>query len=133
MIEHPFRLVEAEVEDTGERISFLSNVWQFSAMDIARIYRHRWDIEVFFRFIKQQLNVKHLINHSENGVKIQLYTALITAILVMVYKIELNISSYKIAKMQFEEELLLLIMQQIQPEAPPDQNGIAFSCSPSMT
>ena len=111
MMEHPFRLVEAEVEESGKRLYFLSNVWELSAMDIARAYRYRWDIEVFFRFIKQELNVKHLINRSENGIQIQLYTSLITAILLTVFKINNKIKSFKIAKLKFEEALLLLLMK----------------------
>ncbi len=109
IMEHPFRLVEAE--ENGKRLYFLSNVWELSAMDIARVYRYRWDIEVFFRFIKQELNVKHLINRSKNGIQIQLYTSLITAILLTVFKINNKIKSFKIAKLKFEEELLLLLMK----------------------
>ena len=131
LIKHPFRLVEVRIEASGERLYFLSNLWQLSAMDIARIYRHRWDIEVFFRFIKQELTIKHLINRSENGVKIQLYMALITAILVIVYKNANRISSYKIAKLRFEEELLLLIVQQINNIPPSKQAPIAFNHSAS--
>lgn len=108
-MEHPFRLVEAEVEESGKRLYFLSNVWELSAMDIARVYRYRWDIEIFFRFIKQELNVKHLINRSENGIQIQLYAALITAILLTVFKVNNKIKGFKIAKLKFEEELLLLL------------------------
>lgn len=132
-LHHPFRLVEAEVEQSGERLYFLTNVWQLSAMDIARIYRHRWDIEVFFRFIKQELNIKHLINRSENGVKIQLYAALITAMLVMVYKVGQRIPSYKLAKLKFEEEMLLLLMQDREAKQPPDGQRIAFTDTQSVT
>ena len=107
-MEHPFRLVEAEVEENGKRL--YSNVWELSAMEIASVYRYRWDIEVFFRFMKQELNVKHLINRSKNGIQIQLYTSLIAAILLTVFKIN-EIKSFKIAKLKFEEELLLLLMK----------------------
>lgn len=132
-IKHPFRLVEAQVEDTGEIISFLTNVYCFNAMDIARIYRRRWDIEVFFRFIKQELNIKHLLNHSENGVAIQIYAALLTAILVMAYKVGAKVSGYKIAKLKFEEELLMILMQLSQNKVPPNKKGIAFNSSFSNT
>lgn len=111
IMEHPFRLVEAEVEENGKRLYFLSNVWELSAMEIASVYRYRWDIEVFFRFMKQELNVKHLINRSKNGIQIQLYTSLIAAILLTVFKINNEIKSFKIAKLKFEEELLLLLMK----------------------
>lgn len=118
IMQHPFRLVEVEVEENGKHLYFLSNVWELSAMDIARVYRYRWDIEVFFRFIKQELNVKHLINRSKNGIQIQLYAALITAILLTVYKVNNQIKSFKIAKLKFEEELLLLLMKLHAPLRP---------------
>jgi hypothetical protein len=119
LIEHPFRLIEAEILESGERIFFITNVWDLSAMQIARIYKHRWDIEVFFRFIKQQLNIKHLINRSENGVKIQIFSALIAAILDLVFKIGNKIPSYKIAKLMFEDDLLLLIVNELREKTPP--------------
>jgi transposase len=119
LIEHPFRLIEAEILESGERIFFITNVWDLSAMQIARIYKHRWDIEVFYRFIKQQLNIKHLINRSENGVKIQIFSALIAAILVLVFKIGNKIPSYKIAKLKFEDDLLLLIVNELREKTPP--------------
>jgi len=87
---------------------------------------------MFFRFIKQELTVKHLLNHSENGVKIQIYAALITAILLIVYKVSNRIPSYKIAKLKFEEELLLLLMQEMKAEPPPNGQGIAFVASSSV-
>jgi len=119
LIEHPFRLIEAEIIETGERIIFITNAWNLSAMDIARVYRHRWDIEVFFRFIKQQLNIKHLINRSENGVQIQIFSALIAAMLILVFKISNKISGYVIAKIRFEENLLFLIVNELKKK-PPD-------------
>lgn len=132
-VEHPFRLVEVQVEESGERLYFLTNLWQFSAMDIARIYRYHWNIETFFRFIKQELTVKHLVNRSENGVKIQLYAALITAILVIVYKVSNRIPSYKMAKLKFEEDLLLLLMQQTNNSSPPKGQKSTFKHSLSVT
>ncbi len=118
LIEHPFRLIEAEITESGKRIFFITNVWDLSAIKIARIYKHRWDIEVFFRFIKQQLNIKHLINRSENGVKIQIFSALIAAILILVFKLGNKIPSYKIAKMKFEDDLLLLIVNELKEKPP---------------
>ena len=114
VLEHPFRLIEVEVLETGKTLFFITNIWDLTARQIAQIYRTRWDIEVFFRFIKQQLNIKHLINRSENGVQIQIYVALITAMMLVVFKISNNISSYKIAKMKFEDDLLILLVKELQ-------------------
>jgi hypothetical protein len=113
VMEHPFRLIEAEILETGERIIFLTNIWDLNAMQIARIYHYRWDIEVFFRFLKQELGIKHLINRSENGVQIQIYAALIAAILLLVFKISNNIPGYHIAKMAFMDDLLILLFNEL--------------------
>ena len=125
LIEHPFRLIEAEVENpqTGqvEKLIFLTNLWDFSAMDIARIYRRRWDVEVFFRFLKQELNVKHLLNHTFNGIMIQLYSALMAAILLVSFKKVNKIKGYKITKIIFEDQLLLSIVKELEGIPPSER------------
>lgn len=114
VMEHPFRLIEAETPETRESIIFLTNIWDLSAMEIARIYHYRWDIEVFFRFLKQELGIKHLINRTENGVQIQIYAALIAAILLLVFKISNNIPGYHIAKMLFLDDLLIILVNELK-------------------
>ena len=116
----PLRLIETEVLETGERLIFLTNLWELSAMQIAEIYRHRWDIEVFFRFLKQELNIKHLINRTFNGIMIQIYAALMAAILLIVFKKANKISSYKGAKVLFEDQLLLSIFKELEKIPPPE-------------
>jgi hypothetical protein len=106
VIGHEFRLIEAVDEASGRVLSFVTNLWELSAMDIARIYRARWDIEVFFRYLKQNLNFSRLINRSENGIRVQMYAALITSILLIVYRAKNGIKSHKIARIRFFYELL---------------------------
>jgi len=113
LLEHEFRLVEIELKETGKRIFFITNIDDLDAGEIAEIYRLRWDIEVFFRFIKQELNIKHLLNHSRNGVRVQIYVSLLLAVLLTIYKISNNIKGYKIAKLKFEEDLLLHIVKEL--------------------
>lgn len=124
----PLRLIEAEVLETGERLIFLTNLWELNAMQIAEIYRHRWDIEVFFRFLKQELNIKHLINRTFNGIMIQIYAALMAAILLVVFKKANKISSYKGAKVLFEDQLLLSIFKELEKIPPPERKllGVEF-------
>lgn len=114
LIQHPFRLIEVQTLDTDKKLCFVTNIWNMTARQIAQIYRARWDIEVFFRFLKQQLSIKHLINRSQNGVQIQIYTALIAAMMLLVFKISNKISSYKIAKMKFEDDLIILLVKELQ-------------------
>ena len=65
----------------------------------------RQEIEVFFKFIKQHLNFSHLLNRSENGIKIVMYITMIVSILLEHYKTINNIKGYKIAKKKFAQDL----------------------------
>lgn len=63
-------------------VDFISNNFEVSAWEISNLYRHRWDIEVFFKWIKQNIVVKNLWGYSENAVKIHLWTAIISYLTV---------------------------------------------------
>ena len=82
----------------------LTNEFDLSAKDIAQGYRRRWDIEVFFRFLKQELNVSHLVSLNKNGLQIMLYMTLITSMLVLIYK-KANKQGYKTSKRRFAIEV----------------------------
>jgi len=77
---------------------------QLTPREIAEAYRRRWDIEVFYRFLKQNLSFSHFMSTSENGIKVILYMTLITAMLIMIYK-RLNDIGYTEAKFCFKLEL----------------------------
>jgi hypothetical protein len=83
---------------------FITNNMNLSPKEIAQIYKQRWDIEVFFRFIKQELNASHFISVSKNGITVMLYMTLIAAMLLQLYK-KLNGIGYKTAKRRFTIEL----------------------------
>ena len=78
------RLVIYQAED-GKLFTFLTNRWDLSPWIICEIYRHRWSIELFFRWIKMPLKVKHFLGRSENAVLIQLYAALIAFLLLQLF------------------------------------------------
>jgi len=103
-----FRLITAE-NDTGEIFCFLTNIYDLEPDVIVLFYRKRWDIEVFFRFIKQELNFSHFMSTNENGIKIILYMTLILSMLILIYK-KINQLGYKTAKRRFAIELDELIM-----------------------
>jgi len=63
LINTEFRLVQYRVKDKDVILNFLTNVWDISAFDIAYIYKTRWDIEVLFRFLKQEMNLTHFEKH----------------------------------------------------------------------
>jgi len=79
-----FRRVEVWDEDKQEAIVFLTNLLEFGATTIAAIYKDRWQVELFFKAIKQNLKIKTFVGTSANAVKTQVWTALI-AILVLKY------------------------------------------------
>jgi len=69
------RLVEFYDTENAQLLVFLTNNFRVSAMEIAYLYQNRWQIEVFFKWIKQNLTVKKLWGHSENAVKTHLWVA----------------------------------------------------------
>lgn len=105
LVEEPFRLIEARSKtDSGQLYCFITNDFELSAKEVTDAYRRRWDIEVFFRFIKQELNFSHLVSLNKNGLQVMLYMTLIVAMLVLIYKRANNIG-YKTAKRRFSMEL----------------------------
>ncbi len=111
LLPETFRLITAENEK-GETICFLTNIFDQQAEVIILFYKKRWDIEVFFRFLKQELNFSHFISTSENGIKIMVYMTLILSMLLMIYK-RINQLGYKTAKRRFTIELDEIIIQMI--------------------
>jgi hypothetical protein len=77
---------------TGRRYVFLTNHFKLAAKTIADIYKERWQIEIFFRFIKQNLKIKAFIGNSENAVMSQIYAALIVYLLLCYTKLLCNLS-----------------------------------------
>ncbi|MEZ5194839.1 MAG: IS4 family transposase [Bacteroidales bacterium] len=77
---------------------FLTNNFDVDALDIASIYKNRWQIEVFFRWIKQNLQIKTLWGHSENAVKTHLWIAICTYLIVANLKHQIR-SSYSVYEM----------------------------------
>ena len=80
------------------RLVFLTNDFEMGAMEIATVYKSRWQIEVFFKWIKQNLQIKTLWGHSENAVKTQLWIAISTYLVVAYLKHQIK-SPYSIYEM----------------------------------
>jgi len=79
---HLLRRIEAVREDTGGILVFLTNHLSLGASTIAAIYKDRWQIELFFKAIKQNLKIKTFVGTSANAVKTQIWTALISMLLL---------------------------------------------------
>jgi hypothetical protein len=112
-----FRLVIGENKNTKQKISFLTNVDFLSAVEITELYKSRWEIETFFKFIKQQLNFSHLLSRSENGIRVVMYLTMITAILLTLYKRLNRIMGWTVAKIHFLDELFVWVRDEWRSEA----------------
>lgn len=122
VVEYPFRLLQTHNEK-GTTFWFLTNRFDLSCEEIITIYKHRWDIEVFFRFIKQELNFRHFISVNENGIKILLYMTLILSMLILIYK-KINEYGYKTAKRRFAMEFRDIITDMIVVHCGGDPNTV---------
>lgn len=78
--------------ETNKKFIFLTNNFELTALQIALLYKYRWKIELFFKWIKQHLKVKSFWGHSENAVKVQVYVAIITFVTVAIVKQKLKTS-----------------------------------------
>lgn len=103
--EHKYRVIKAIIDKSSEEICFVTNILDEDCYVIAELYKQRWEIESFFKFIKQHLNVKHLVSRDANGIKVMIYMTMILAILIIAYKKINKIKSFKIAKLKFEIEM----------------------------
>ncbi len=113
IVDTPFRLIIAKTKtEQPKEFWFITNDFDLSAKEVAQAYRRRWDIEVFFRFIKQELNVSHLVSLNKNGMEVMLYMTLIVAMLILIYK-KANQIGYKTAKRRFKMELRNLAIAMI--------------------
>ena len=86
----PLRMVRYRDAETNEELTFISNNLDISAIDIANIYRNRWHIETFFKWIKQNMTVKRMWGYSENAVRIHLWIAIISYLLMAKIKANLQ-------------------------------------------
>ncbi|KUG10616.1 MULTISPECIES: IS4 family transposase [Weeksellaceae] len=103
-VETLFRLVVIRNQKTNKEFWFLTNEFKLSAKEISDYYRKRWDIEVFFRFLKQELNLSHLVSMNKNGIEVMVYMTMIAAMLLLIYK-KANNLGYKTAKRRIAMEL----------------------------
>lgn len=78
-------------DDMGKRITFLTNNFALKPELIAHLYRQRWQVELFFKWIKQHLRIKAFLGTSENAVKTQIWIAVCTYVLIAIIKKRLHL------------------------------------------
>jgi hypothetical protein len=112
--------------ETGKRLVFLTNNFSLPALTIAALYKQRWQVELFFKWIKQHLRIKAFYGTSENAVKTQIWIAVSVYVLVAIVrkKLELKASLYQILQVLsltlFEKTPILRALQRVasQDELP---------------
>jgi hypothetical protein len=76
--------------ETGKSFIFLTNNFELPAMTIALLYKRRWKVELFFKWIKQHLRIKHFYGTSDNAVKTQIWISICVYVLVAIVKKQLD-------------------------------------------
>jgi hypothetical protein len=92
------RMIEYYDDEKDLMLTFISNNFDVSALEVARLYRNRWQIEVFFKWIKQNLTIKTLWGHSENAVNVHIWIAICTYLIIaqIKYALKSTLSVYEI-------------------------------------
>ena len=104
------RLIEFLDESTGKTYRFITNNFKLAAASIAGIYKQRWQIEIFFKWIKQNLKIKSFLGTSENAVMTQIYVALIHYLLVAYIK---SLHGFKLSLTELTNRIRDTLMQNL--------------------
>jgi hypothetical protein len=126
----PLRKISYVDAETGKRLVFLTNNFNLPALTIAQIYKQRWQVELFFKWIKQHLRIKAFYGVSENAVKTQIWIAVSVYVLVAIVRkrLALQASLYQILQVLsvtlFEKTPILRALQSIgSPSDLPDSSN----------
>ena len=130
--EAPLRRIKFKDPESGKRLVFLTNNFALPALTITKLYRLRWQIELFFKWIKQHLRIKAFFGTSENAVKTQIWIAVSVYVLVAIVKkrLQLSASLYEILQIlsltMFERIPLdqLLTLSETEPGSPISANQL---------
>ena len=135
--EYPEHLRRIRFKDpeTGKTLVFLTNNTALDALTIAALYKKRWQVELFFKWIKQHLRIKRFLGTSENAVKTQIWCAVSTYVLIAIIKkeLQLNVPLYTMLQILsvsiFEKTLISCALQPDTTETiatPPCNQMILF-------
>ena len=125
----PLRRIHYHAQDIDKHLVFLTNHVLLPALTVAQLYKSRWQVELFFKWIKQYLRIKAFYGTSENAVKTQVWTGVCVYVLTAIVKKELGIEHLSLGEMPqilsiglFEKTELLQAFSQISPTI--DTSGI---------
>jgi hypothetical protein len=121
------RRIKFKDQESGKTLVFLTNHMALPALTIAALYKSRWQVELFFKWIKQHLRIKHFMGNSENAVKTQVWCAVATYVLIAIVRKELQLDASLYTCLQilsvsvFEKTQLSCALQADPSESdPPD-------------
>lgn len=121
-LDAPLRRVRIERED-GDKLTLITNDRQRSALEIAALYKDRWQIELLFRWLKQHLKIRKFLGNSDNAVRLQLYAAMIAHALLLLahrtYRIAVTIHRF----IELVAQFILDRRRLIAIEKPPPINS----------
>jgi len=131
---YPVRRVGYNDPVTGKHYVFVTNQFDWSAQTIADIYKQRWQVELFFKWIKQNLKIKTFLGHSKNAVMTQIMVALCAYLLLSFIKFQSKITKSLQQILQLLQVNLFIrrpLLQLLLPDqkAPPDNKQLAFNLS----
>lgn len=115
------RRVRFKDPESGKTLVFLTNNFEAPALSIVELYRSRWQVELFFKWIKQHLRIKRFFGRSENAVKTQIWVAVATYVLVAIVRkrLDLDVSLYRLLQILsvtlFEKTPVKQLISQDQP------------------
>jgi Domain of unknown function (DUF4372)/Transposase DDE domain len=119
------RRIRFKDPESGKSLIFLTNNTALPALTICALYKSRWQVELFFKWIKQHLRIKHFLGNSENAVKTQVWCAVSTYVLIAIVKKELQLDASLYTLLQilsvniFEK---MPLQQALTENAPPSNN-----------
>jgi hypothetical protein len=105
-----FRRVSYKDPETGKGLVFLTNNFELPALTIAQLYKNRWRVELFFKWIKQNLRIKHFFGNSENAVKTQVWIAICVYVMAAITRKQLGT---KLSLSQFLQVLSVNLFEQV--------------------
>ena len=121
----PARLIRYGDQQHNLRLGFLTNNLQLPALTIAQLYKRRWDVELFFKWIKQHLRIKKFYGASPNAVKTQIWVAMIVYLLLAILRKQHGVEAglYRILQILsvtvFEKTPILPVLEGLDPQLPP--------------
>ena len=124
------RRIRFKDPETGKTLVFLTNNTSLPSLTIAALYKSRWQVELFFKWIKQHLRIKRFLGNSENAVKTQIWCAISTYVLIAIVKKELQLEASLYTCLQilsvsvFEKtELFSALQPERIPKKPPSSDN----------